>query len=198
MCPDRISSVSNPPLGPIIEYGIFTAIFSMTAQWRVVPRRKWKLGSKMKYLMTALVLLLVATPGFAQGKLEFPSLGAKILEKQFPQFDKTNVTLTSLRKYRTELEYFRDEVLEGYNKAVSEYVAELGEFDKRLELARKNGAISESDYQRMHERVADEYNNAGANGDLLKPYFTYLKKYQSEATFVINEINNKEKELIRF
>lgn len=153
---------------------------------------------KMKHLTTALFLLVLATPGFAQGKLEFPSLGAKILEKQFPQFDRTNVTLTSLRKYRTELEYFRDAVLEGYNTAVSEYVAELGQFDKRLESARKNGAISASDYQRMHEHLADEYNNAGAKGDLLKPYFTYLKKYQSEAAFVINEINNKEKELIKF
>lgn len=157
------------------------------------------LGHKMKHSMsTVLLLILVATPGFAQGTLEFPSLGAKILEKQFPKFDKTNVTLTSLRRYRTELEYFRDEVLEGYNTAVREYVAELGQFDTQLERARKNGEVSEVDYKRMHQHLVDEYEKAGPKGELLKPYFTYLKKYQSEATFVIHEINNKEKELMKF
>ena len=83
----------------------------------------------MRHSIAAFFLVLTASASFAQGGLEFPSLRARILEQQFPKFDKTNVTLTSLRKYRTELEYFRDEVLEGYNKAVKEYVAELGEYD---------------------------------------------------------------------
>jgi hypothetical protein len=152
----------------------------------------------MKQLAVAILLALTTTVSLAQGQFDFPSFGERILEAQFPKFDKSQVTLTSLRKYRIELEYFRDQILEGYNRAVKDYVAELGEFDTKLELARKKGEISTSEYERQHARVAEEYKNAGADGDLLKPYFTYLNKYKSEARFVINEIKNKEKELIKF
>jgi len=155
-------------------------------------------GNQMNRIVAALVIALATTATMAQDELKFPSLGERILETQFPKFDKNNVTLTSLRKYREELEYFRDEILEGYNRAIKEYVAALGEFDRKLELARRTGKISKEQYERMHARVADEYKNASGDGDLLRSYFTYLSKYKSEARFVINEIKNREKELIKF
>ena len=143
-------------------------------------------------------LLLFWSAAAVSQTVELPSFGESVLAEQFPEYQESSDVERGLRRYRSQLEHFREEVLEGFNRGVMEYRQKLVETDAKLELDRKKGRISKEDYLEQHDYIAQELKKSNRSGEHMKAYFTFLGKYKSESRWVIEELAREEKKKFRF
>src|SRR5690554_5879603 len=106
----------------------------------------------MKALLVAL-WLLATSPAATAASLEPPSFAASILEAQFPEFSGDTESITDLRRYRQQLEFFRAQSLEGYNRALKKHLLNLKRFDDDLEKAHASGRVTTDEYDVLHQRI---------------------------------------------
>lgn len=151
----------------------------------------------MKTLLVALWLLTCITASAAPN-LKLPSFPASILEAQFPVFKGDSKSLADLRHYRQQLEFFREQSLEGYNRALKKHLLELKRFDSELEKARAAGRITSEEYDALHQSVVSELEKSAPSGDYMELYGTYLAKYKKERDWVVPEISALERERVKF
>jgi len=153
----------------------------------------------MKKLIFGLVVFLFSQLVAANAPNGLPSFGEAILKEQFPEYQesKTNVE-RGLRRYRVQLETFREEVLEGFNRAVLEYRRKLVESDQKLELDRKKGRITKEQYAVRHQYIKSELGKSKGSGEYMKAYFLYLGKYKAESKWVVQELAVEEKKKFKF
>jgi len=133
-----------------------------------------------------LILFLSLSSYAAPNELRLPSLPATTLKEQFPKVP--SVALTSLRLYRQDLEFFRKNVLEGYNQALIIHAGEVDEASKQLEKERAAGRINADDYNRMHQYLKVELARLGKNGDYLKAYLNYFSLYKDRMNWADSSI----------
>jgi len=153
----------------------------------------------MRFLFLALTIAIFSLNAFAQPSSDLPSpFGKSISQEQFPEYKELRNVERGLRRYRTELEYFRAEILERYNRAVLDYREKLVDSDKQVEIDRKKGMIADEEYKVRHFYIKDELRKSRGSGEYMKVYFTYLKKYRSEARWVRSEIEVEKKARFRF
>ncbi|TAK99020.1 MAG: hypothetical protein EPO07_11210 [Verrucomicrobia bacterium] len=124
-----------------------------------------------------------------------PSFPAIILDNQFPEVK--GKELADVGKYLQTLEYFREFVLENYNKGVIKYVAKLKSADAELEARRRTGRVSNQEYDTYHSRLKEEFENSGLKGDYMQVYERNLARYRSEAKWAQNEKKRLERERLR-
>lgn len=152
----------------------------------------------MRQVAAALTLLLLIFSVNAYAETPLPSFGSAILNEQFPEYKELSDVERGLRKYRTQLEYFRQEILEGYNRAVLLHRQELVNADSQLELDHKRGRITSIAYAERHDYLLKEFAKSQGNGEYMTAYFTYLEKYKTEVKWVNAEIAVEEKKKFRF
>ncbi|EGQ9250183.1 hypothetical protein [Vibrio parahaemolyticus] len=144
-------------------------------------------------------LLILSCISFSSYPSELPSFGETILGEQFPEYVESSSNIErGLRRYRVQLEVFREDVLEGYNRGVQEYREKLVAADTKLELDRKKGRIPKDDYQKQHNYIKEELDRSKGSGQYMKAYFTYLRKYKSESKWVVKELGMEEKRKFKF
>ncbi|GEM_PF-2935454 len=149
-------------------------------------------------LLIILTIAIFSVNAFAQTPHDLPSFGESISKEQFPEYRESENVERGLRRYRVQLEYFREEVLEGYNRAVLEYRKKLVEYDKKFEIDRKKGKIKEEEYNTKHLYLTNELRKSRGSGEYMNAYFTYLKKYKAEAKWIKSEIEREEKKRFVF
>ena len=147
-----------------------------------------------RVLLLAIGTLWWCNPAHAIFEDSLPTPPTNSMEKKFPECKTDAVALLiSLRRCRTELEIFLNTVLEPYNTDVQSYLADLKEYDKKLEEARARGKIKKSEYLRLHERVSMSIKDAGRDGRVMRPYFEHAEKYKKLSRWVIGEIGRLER-----
>ena len=151
----------------------------------------------MKALFVVL-WLLTASPILASSNLEPPSFPASILATQFPEFKGDMKSLGDLRRYRQQLEFFREQLLEGYNRALKKHLVNLKRFDSELERAHASGHVTTDEYDSLHQRIVSELEKSARSGDYMEFYRTYLAKYKSERDWLLPVISAIERERIKF
>lgn len=151
----------------------------------------------MKALLVAL-WLLATSPTSPTPNLEPPSFPASILEAQFPEFKGDTKSLADLRRYRQQLEFFREQSLEGYNRALKKHLVNLKRFDGELERAHALGRVTTDEYDSLHQRIVTELEKSAQSGDYMEIYRTYLAKYKSERNWLLPEISAIERERVKF
>lgn len=158
-----------------------------------------RVGFIMK-LLTAVLMVLLFVCNFSSANTEttLPSFGETILKEQFPEYKESADVERGLRRYRVQLESFRDEVLEGYNRSVSEYRQQLIDSDGKLELDQKRGRITSEIYTERHDYLRKELTKSQGNGEHMVAYFNYLEKYQAEVKWVNAEIEVEVKKKLKF
>ena len=145
-----------------------------------------------------LLLFLPIVLGNALAEDLLPSFSETIRTEQFPEYKELADVSRGLRRYRSQLESFREEVLEGYNRAVLGYGKRLINIDKKLELDRKKGRITPEIYKERHTYLRQEFFQSRGSGAYLKPYFSYLKKYKAEMRWSKRELAVEKKNKFRF
>ena len=151
----------------------------------------------MKHLL-AVFCLFVSFMGMAAPAPKPPSFPASILEAQFPVFKGDAKVLADLRRHRQQLEYFREQSLEGYNRALKKHLVELKRFDKDIETSRAAGRVTADEYDTLHQHVVSELEKSAPSGDYIEIYVSYLEKYKKERDWVLPEISTLEKERVKF
>lgn len=151
----------------------------------------------MKSFIVAIWLLTATTPALAQN-LKPPSFPASILEAQFPIFKGNADSLADLRRYRQELEFFRAQSLEGYNRALQKHLFQVKRFDAELEKSHATGQITTEEYNSLHQAIADELEKSAPSGEYMDLYRNYLAKYKSQRDWVLPEITTVEKSRLKF
>lgn len=141
-------------------------------------------------------LLFLASPQAAVNAPQLPSFAGTILEKQFPE-SKT-AELEDLRRYRQDLETFREFVLEGYNKGLIEYARKLDASARDLEEKRRRGKINADAYDQVHTYLRLELEKITKDGEYFRIYKQNLARYRRRALWVIHEITRKERQQLRF
>ena len=97
----------------------------------------------MRKLITSLIVVFFSQMASASVANGLPSFGEAILKEQFPEYQESQTNVErGLRHYRVQLENFREEVLEGFNRAVIDFRSKLVESDEQLELDRNKGRIT--------------------------------------------------------
>jgi len=84
---------------------------------------------------------------------------------------------SSLELYRTKLEIYRQNIIEGYNKKLIAYGETLKALDKRFRRAMENGACSPAEYETLKDELAPELTKTGS--DYLDPYYESLNAYKA-------------------
>lgn len=154
-----------------------------------------------RIVMRTFIAALTLTASFSasgQIKLQPPSFPASILEAQFPAFKGDSKPLSDLRRHRQQLEFFREQSLEGYNRALKKHLAEVRRFDGEVEKARASGRMTAEEYETLHRAIEIEFEKSGPSGDYLDIYSTYLEKYKNERDWVLPEISALERERVKF
>lgn len=151
----------------------------------------------MKTIAAAILLFCELHTALGQTFL-VPSFPAKILEAQFPLFKGDSSSVPDLRHYRQQLEYFRDQSLEGYNRALKKYLLTLKTFDKELEKQRQLGSLKPEEYAKRHQFVLDELEKSGPTGEYMEIYTDFLAKYKKERDWVIPEITSLDRAKVKF
>jgi len=152
----------------------------------------------MRPLLFGLIVLLVNFGTFAAETTSMPSFGASILKEQFPVYRQQPNVVSGLRTYRAELEYFRQNSLEGYNRAIQQYREQLIEADKNLEIARGTGKIATEEYTKDHGYLVSEFEKSSEKGEYLAAYYQYFKRYAEESKWVEAEIVREERGKFKF
>ena len=129
-------------------------------------------------------------------EISIPRFEKQLLGNLFPTID--DYSLPSLRKYRQELEIFREGVLEAYNKTLLTHDEKIRKLDRRIEKLRALGKLSIEEYLKYRNYVIDETKRMQPGGDLRITYKNNFVRYKRNADWVINEIKSKERERIRF
>lgn len=152
-----------------------------------------------KIVRITLLALLLPWLAQAQQVASLPSFQQTDLAAEFPEYKESGSNEErGLRRYRSQLEYFREEALEGYNKDIIAFRKQLVETDRQLELDRKKGRVSEEEYKEQHKAIAQELGNSNGSGQYMRAYYTFMKKYKSESRWVIDELSRLEKRKFRF
>ncbi|MCI5145609.1 MAG: hypothetical protein D3923_08770 [Candidatus Electrothrix sp. AR3] len=162
----------------------------------VFPLKGYNL--KIIYITLILFLLVLRYNAVADNEAILPSFTETILAEQFPEYKELADVSRGLRRYRSQLESFREEVLEGYNRAVLNYGKRLIDIDRKLELDRKKDRISNGIYKKHHEYLRQEFFQSRGSGEYLKPYFFYLKKYKAEMRWSKRELAVETKNKFKF
>jgi len=120
--------------------------------------------------------LLPAKPDFSQ------------ISGRYPTCDITTKSVSVLEKCRSDLEDFRNYVLEPFNnRTLKRYVAKLKKASTDLEYRHAKGKISAARYRTLHQEIADELDNAtNHDGDYLNSYREYVNKYQDDVQRVLH------------
>lgn len=134
----------------------------------------------------------------SEGTLKLPSFSSSIIEAQFPVFKGDNKSLADLRRHRQQLEYFREQSLEGYNRALRKHVSDLSRFDKKLEIDRAAGRITSEQYEALHQAILSEIEKSGPSGEYIEVYLAHLAKYKKERDWLLPEIAALERERVKF
>jgi hypothetical protein len=151
----------------------------------------------MKFLLIILCLF-VYIEAMAATSLKPPSFPASILEEQFPVFKSDSKSLADLRHHRQQLEFFREQSLEGYNRALKTHLNELKRFDINLEKTHIARRISTKEYESLHQSLVSELEKSAPTGEYMQLYNSYLVKYKKERDWVLPEIDTLEKERVKF
>ncbi len=120
-------------------------------------------------------------------KFSLPSLPAATLDEQFPRDSSHDIE--SLKKYKQDLEYFREKTLEGYNRSLIAYANTINESSKKLEELRRVQQVGDSDYEYFHRLLKDELQKLSRSGEYMALYFAALHKYQGRVKLADEEIS---------
>jgi hypothetical protein len=148
--------------------------------------------------VVVLSLLLLTFSANANDEKALPSFGETILKEQFPEYKESSDVERGLRRYKVQLESFREEILEGYNRSVINYRQQLVDADSGLELDYKKGRINSEIYNGRHDYIKKELIKSSGSGEYLAAYFMYLNKYKTEIKWVNEEIAVEEKKKFKF
>lgn len=129
---------------------------------------------------------------------EMPSFGDSDLKEQFPEYQEAKNVERGLRRYLVHLESFRQDSLEGYNRAIIVHRENLVNADRKLEIDHKKGRINKEEYIDKHDYIKRELRKSRGKGSYFKAYFAYLKRYKSEAKWASDEILREEKKKFKF
>ena len=151
----------------------------------------------MKSIIIASLIFLVASVATA-AEDKPPSFPATILDSQFPNFKGDTNSLCDLRRYRQQLEHFRQKSLEGYNRALQKFLLNLKKHDERLELNYANSLIGNEIYEKNHEYIVNEISKASGTGEYMQIYYDYAGKLKTEHDWLMPEITAREKDKIKF
>lgn len=157
----------------------------------------------LKLKLVAVAVLCAASSAMAttqppeRVKFELPSFAATILENQFPEI-RDGADLSALRKYRQELETFRQFVLEKYNKGIIDYAKRLDDASKLLEEQRRTHKVSTVEYHGSHARLKDEFARISKEGEYMQVYYAFFEKYKGQAKWVATEIKHRERQGMKF
>jgi hypothetical protein len=128
-----------------------------------------------------------------------PSFLEKPPMEQFPEYrESTSDILHGLMRYRSELENFREEILEGYNRSVVAFIDQLTDAANQLEMEYMRGTITRAVYDQRHAYLVAELGKTREKGKYMAGYYGCLKKYKSEIKLVAVQIAKKKKEGFRF
>ncbi len=152
----------------------------------------------MRFVYELLIVLLIISSAGAAVDAQLPSFGETILKEQFPEYKESEDVERGLRRYLAQLEYFRQEILEGYNRSILDFRQQLVDADSALELDRKKGRVDDSAYTGRHDYIAVELKRSQGSGDYMAAYYSYLKKYKVEIKWVNAEIAVEEKKKFKF
>ena len=167
----------------------------------ILPDKTWRASTKtttvvVNAVLAGVVQFFVSTTVMALS--DFPRAPASDLRKDFPACITVAATLlVDLRRCNTDLEIFRETVLERHNKKIQRYIKELKEFDSELEALRSSGAIPDAPYQMNHGLCAKELERAGKDGDLMEPYHDYLARYVRTAQWATVSIIIEERKVLQ-
>lgn len=128
----------------------------------------------------------------------FPNAPDKaILKSKYPIdiCDNFSDTLDFLREQKQKLEVFRQIDLEEYNEDLKKYSKDLDDYSKYLEKNRKS--ISNVEYEEINQKIVSELNKTKSGGEYIRPYQSYLNKYQSYNKWIDKEMEILRKKLIR-
>jgi hypothetical protein len=152
----------------------------------------------MKFVYKQLIVLLAISSAGTAIDAQLPSFGETILKEQFPEYKESADVERGLRRYLAQLEYFRQEILEGYNRSILDFRKQLIDADSRLEIDRKKGRVDDSAYTGRHDYIAGELKRSQRNGDHMAAYYSYVQKYKAEIKWVNAEIAVEEKKKFKF
>ena len=128
-----------------------------------------------------------------------PSFVEKPPMEQFPEYmESTSDILHGLMRYKAQLELFREEILEGYNRSVVAYIDQLTDSANQLELEYMRGTITRAIYDQRHAYLVAELGKTREKGKYMAVYYGCLGKYKSEIKLVVQQIAKKKKDGIRF
>jgi hypothetical protein len=128
----------------------------------------------------------------SNGNLNFPNEpDASILETQFPPFPQdpsaaSNVAV--LTHYESQLEAYREGILELYNESVQTYSDQVDTFSKQLEVRHARGAINEADYRMCRDREDSALQACSKTGKLMMPYTSHMVRYKTEMKWTIQQL----------
>lgn len=140
-------------------------------------------------LKTATLAILLLQTSWLEGEtydIHLPSLPIITLDQQFPR--DPQISIPKLQLYKQDLEFFRRQTLEGFNRALIIDAAEVDEASKRLETDNANGKVSQQDYQRIHGYLVVELMKLRRSGDYMATYYDYLNKYKSRMNWADDQI----------
>lgn len=142
-------------------------------------------------------MIFAVSVGYSQQDLERPFFDYESLEEQFPRFDTKNANIMSLTSYREELEIFRENDLEGFNRELIDYIAQLKVYDKRLLSARRKRQISSNKYKKEHDWLVREFPKTRESGSYMREYRKYLRKYRSQISLYTIQMKNMLKDSLK-
>lgn len=115
----------------------------------------------------------------------------------FPECKPEQKELIQLRRCRSELEAYREGVLEGYNKRIARYIQALKRADAELEAARAKRQVSAATYEARHQEIANALEAAGPGGELLDISGENMIRYRELSRWLNESITALERERIR-
>ena len=145
------------------------------------------LGAAVAILVTSGAGIAIPDPdGSLPTKPDFSQVSG-----QYPTCDITTKSVSVLEKCRSDLEDFRNYVLEPFNtRTLKRYAANLRKASADLENSRAKGKISAARYRSLHQEIADELGNTTSDdGDYLNSYREYVNKYQEDVQRVLHRQN---------
>ena len=172
---------------------------------RTVQERRMR---KLAVLVLAMALLVsnaakataeyAPSAGFGSAG-NLPLFVEKSPMEQFPEYrEATGDVISHLKRYMSQLEWFRVDVLEGYNRSVIAFIDQLTAAANQLELEYIRGVVARSDYDQRHAYIVAELGKTREKGKYMAAYFTCLGKYRFEARLVAEQIARRQKDALRF
>ena len=125
---------------------------------------------------------LPASPNPGVLKSEFPDCAS---EKSISDSKDTESRILILQGCYRQLEEYRSNVLEPYNKKLLAFIDQLVVIDRQLETAHRANNVDKSKYKKLNLELSALLQSATQeNGNLFQPYIEFARRYKSRASVV--------------